>query len=87
MQAVLGILALLFVGTLLGTGMAHFNMRDEEKAALQARSGVYRAYVRACQWVVVALVLIALLLGVKECMGRSGPDCDYTSRGRSCSVG
>ncbi|MFZ0267220.1 hypothetical protein [Caulobacter sp.] len=88
MEMLLGLGALLIVGTVAGLGMSSINMTAKDKADLAAKPALYQALVKMCRWVCYAVVVVAVLWMLKDCVGRSGgSDCQYGRTGAQCGPG
>jgi hypothetical protein len=88
MEMLLGSGALLAIGLVAALGMSSMNMTAADKADLAAKSPAYQALVKVCRRVCYAVVIVAILWMLKDCVGRSGGgDCQYGRTGVQCGLG
>jgi hypothetical protein len=86
MEMLLGLGALLAVSIVAALGMSSINMTAKDKAELAAKPAAYQGLVKLCRWICYAVVVVAVLWMLKDCVGRSGGgDCEYGRTGVQCS--
>ena len=68
-------------------GMSHLFLNEKDKAELATKSDAYRGFIQFCRIGTIIFMLVAVLILVGQCMGRSGGggDCEYGRTGRYCS--